>query len=146
MARHAAWIAVNGAEFFVAASAVEARRLKTHRVEIRPGRPDLSRLILDRRDQLCAVVLAAEFLLDPEELDEQNLRPDLTDDAADDLAALFQGNREALVLLLSHPLIVVANEPGEHRFLGRPNAALGGDGWHGSAERHVDRRFRQLRI
>src|SRR5690242_6771055 len=97
MAGDAGGIAVDGAELLVAATAVEARCLETHRVEIGTGRPELPRLVLDRRDQLRAVILAAKFLLDPEELDEQNRGPDLTDDSADDLAALFQGNREALV-------------------------------------------------
>src|SRR5262249_56680277 len=102
MARHALRIALDRAEFLVAAIAVEARRLKAHRIHIRPLRPELPCFILERLDQLRAKVLAAILLLDPEQLDEQHRGPDLANNSADDLAALAQRHREALVFLLPH--------------------------------------------
>src|SRR5438445_7791269 len=103
-------------------------------------------LVLDRRDQLRPETLAALLLVDPEVLDEQNRRPEMPDDAADNLAAVFQRDRDTLELLLPELLVVIGAEPGEHSLLGGPNGALDGDGWHGLAERHVHRRFRQLRV
>ena len=71
MARHAVGITFDRAELFIAAGSVEARRLKTHRIDIRPDRSELPRLVLDRLHQLRAEVLAAIFPLDPEELDRR---------------------------------------------------------------------------
>src|ERR1700751_1365019 len=130
MARHAARIAVNGAELLVAAGAVEARRLKTHGIDIGARRSEPTRLVLDRRDQLGAVVLAAHLLVDPEPLDEQHRGPDLPHDPADDLAAVLQRDRDALQSLRPHVLVVVTGEPGEHSLLGGPNGALDGEGGH----------------
>src|SRR4051812_10226883 len=88
-------------------------------------------LVLDRRDQLGAMSLAALLLIDPEILDEQNRGPEMPDDAADDLAAVFQRDRDAPDLLLAKVLVVIGAEPGEHSLLGRPNGALDGNGGHG---------------
>src|SRR5215475_15145113 len=104
MARHALRIAFNKAVLLVAAIAVEARRLKAHRIHIRPRRSEFPRFVLERLDQRGAKILAAIFLLDPEQLDEQHGGPDLADNAPDDLAALAERHRKALVLLLSHLL------------------------------------------
>src|ERR1700730_12978595 len=95
--------------FPVAAGAIEARRLEAHRVDVGVRRAEAPRLVLDRLDQLRPVVLAAQLLLDPEQLDEQNGGPDLSDDAADDLVSLTQRDGKALVLLLSHLLGVVTD-------------------------------------
>src|SRR5947208_14931989 len=102
MARHAFRVAFDRAEFFVAAIAVEARPLKAHRIHIRPRRSELPRFVLECLDQVRAKILAAIFLLDPEQLDEQYRDPDLADNAAYDLAALAQRHRKALVFLLPH--------------------------------------------
>src|SRR5262249_47845779 len=115
MTRHTLRIASDRTELFVAAIAVEARRLKAHRIHIRPCRPELPCLVLDRLDQSCPVVLAAKFLLDPEQLDEQYRGPDFAYDAADDFAALTQRHGKTLVLLLPHLLVVVTDEAAEHR-------------------------------
>src|SRR5512138_680917 len=142
MARHAVRIAFDGAKLLIAAIAVEARRLKAHRIHIRTRRSEFPRLVLDRLDQSRAEILAAIFLLDPEQLDEQHRGPDLANDPADDLAALAEGDREALVFLLPHLLGVVTDEAAEHRLLGLANGALDGELRHGLAERHVDGGFR----
>src|SRR6185369_9863097 len=146
MARHAAGIALESAEFLVPAGTIEARRLETHRVDMGLDRALPSCLVLDRCDQLRAKPLAALLLVDPEILDEQNRGPEMPDDAADDLAAVLQRDRDALGPLLPELLVIIGTEPGEHSLLGGPNGALDGDGWHGLAKRHVDRRFRQLRV
>src|SRR5882724_8465732 len=99
MARHACGITLDRPEFFVAAIAVEARRLKAHRIHIRTRRSELPRFVLECLDQVRATILAAIFLLDPEQLDEQHRGPDLANDSADDLAALAQRDGKALVLL-----------------------------------------------
>src|SRR5262245_30383917 len=110
MARHALRIAFTKAELLVAAIAVEARRLEAHRIHIRPRRSEFPRFVLERLDQRGAKILAAIFLLDPEQLDEQHGGPDLADNAAYDLAALAQRDGEALVFLLPHLLGVVRSE------------------------------------
>src|SRR5437762_10484668 len=99
MARHAFRVALDRAEFLVAAIAVEARRLKAHRIHIRPRRSELPRFVLKCLDQVGAVVLATKLLLDPEQLNEQHRGPDLADNAAFDLAALAQRDGKALVFL-----------------------------------------------
>src|SRR5438105_3542877 len=139
MARHAAGIALEGAEFLVPLGTIEARRLETHRVDMGLDRALPPCLVLDRRDQLRPQTLAALLLVDPEVLDEQNRGPEMPDDTADDLAAVLQRDRNAPDLLLAKMLVVIGTEPGEHSLLGRPNGALDGDGWHGLAERHVHR-------
>src|ERR1700760_3952911 len=96
--------------FPVAAGAIEARRLETHRVDVGVRRPEAPRLVLDRLDQPRPVVLAPQFLLDPEQLDEQNRCPDFSDDASDGFATLAQGDGKALVLLLAHLLGVVSDQ------------------------------------
>src|SRR5947207_10461912 len=146
MARNAAGIALEGAEFLVPSGTIKTRRLETHRVDMSLDRALPSCLVLDRRDQLGPQTLAALLLVDPEILDEQNRGPDMPDDAADDLAAVLQRDRDALDRLLAEVLVVIGAEPGEHSLLGGPNGALDGDGWHDLAERHVDCRFRQLRV
>src|SRR3954463_5658634 len=81
-------ITLDRTEFVIAAGAVEARRLKTHRIQIGSRGPKLSCLVFNRLDQPRPVVLAAEFLLHPEELDKQHRGPDLADNPANDLVAL----------------------------------------------------------
>src|SRR4051794_30662251 len=130
MARHAAGIALDGAEFLVPAGTIKARRLETHGVDMGLDRALPSCLVLDRSDQPGANTLAALLLIDPEVLDEQNRGPEMPDDAADDLAAVLQRNRDASDLLLPEVLVVIGAESGEHSLLGRPNGALDGDGWH----------------
>src|SRR4051812_12780184 len=127
MARHAARITLDRAVLLITAVAVEARRLKTHGVDIGPRRPELPCLVLDRLDQLRAEVLAAIFLIHPEQLDEQHRGPDFADDPADYLAAFVQRHGKTLVLLLPHLLGVVADEAVEHRLLGLANGALDGN-------------------
>src|ERR1700759_2693606 len=139
-------ITLDRTELLVAAGAVEARRLKAHRVYVGLSRAEAPRLIFDRLDQPRPVVLAPQLLLDPEELDEQHRGPDLSDDAADDLVPLTQGNGEALVLLLPHLLGIVTDQSVEHRLLGLSDGALDGDFRHGLAQRHIDRGFRELCI
>src|SRR3954467_7872769 len=134
MARHAAGIALEGAEFRVPLGTIEARRPETHRVAVGRDRALPSCLVLDRRDQLRTMSLAALLLVDPEILDEQNRGPEMPDDAADDLAAVLQRDRDAFDPLLAKVLVVIGAEPGEHSLLGGPNGALDGDGWHGLAE------------
>src|SRR5579871_4154904 len=92
-------IALDRTELSVAAGAIEARRLEAHRVDVGVRRTEATRLVLDRLDQRRPVVLAAQFPLDPEQLDEQHRGPDFSDDASDDLVSLTQGDGEALVLL-----------------------------------------------
>src|SRR3982751_4312951 len=134
MSRDAAGIAFDRTESLVAAGAVKARRLKTHRVQIGPRGPKLSCLVFNRLDQPRPVVLAAEFLLDPEELDKQHRGPDFADNPADDPVALAQRDCEALVFLLPHLFGVVTDQPAEHRLLGFSNGALDGNFRHGLAE------------
>src|SRR5258708_18337941 len=104
MPRDAFRITVDRTEFLVAAGAIEARRLKTHRVDIGPPGPEPSRFVLNCLDQLRTEVLPAKFLLHPEQLDEQHRGPDLAHNPADDLVAFAQRDGEALVLLLLHLL------------------------------------------
>src|SRR5580700_5601163 len=130
MARHAARITFDRTEFLVTACAVETRRLKTHRVDIGLRGPKTSRLVFNRPYQLCPVVLAAKLLLDPEELDEQHRRPDFADDAADDRTLVAQRDGEAAIFLLPHLFGVIADQPAEHRALGRSNRALDGNRRH----------------
>src|SRR5512134_3271240 len=137
MSRDAAGIAFDRTEFLVTASAVEPRRLKTHRVEIGPRGPKLSCLVFNRPYQFRPVVLPAKLLLHPEQLDEQHRGPDFADNPADDLVALAQRDGEALVLLLPHLFGVVTDQSAEHRLLGFSNGALDGNFRHGLAERHV---------
>src|SRR5258707_15293055 len=139
MARHAFRITFDRTEFLIPASAVETRRLKTHRIEIGPRGPKPLRFVFNRLDQPCPIVLAAKALLHPEQLYEQHRGPDFAYNPADDLVAFAQRDREALVFLLAHLLVVVADKSAEHRLLGLSNGALDGDGRHGLAERHVDR-------
>src|ERR1700759_2912144 len=113
-----AGITLDRTELPVAAGTIKARRLEAHGVHIRMRRPKAPRLALDRLDQLRSVILAAQCLLDPEELDEQNRGPDFSDDAPDDPVSLTQGDGEALVLLLPHLLGVVGDQSVEHRLLG----------------------------
>src|SRR5947209_10918701 len=127
MARDAAGIAVNDAELLVPAGTIKFRRLETHGVHVGSDRPDPPCFVLDRRDQLRPKVLTAIFLLDPEVLNEQNRGPDLADDAADNLAAVLERDRDALQPLRPHMLMVVTAEPDEHGLLGDPNGALDGD-------------------
>src|SRR5690348_3632994 len=110
MARHAAGIALEGAELLVPAGTIEARRLETHRIDMGLDRTQPSCLVLDRRDHLGAVALAALLLVDPEILDKQNRAPELPDDATGDLAAVFQRDRNALDLLLAKFLVVIGAE------------------------------------
>src|SRR5262252_6929806 len=121
MARDAAGITLDRTELSVAAGPIEARRLEAHGVDIGPCRPETPRFVLDRLDQLRTVVPSAQLLLDPEQLDEQDGRPDFPHDAADDLVTPSQGDGEALVLLLPHLLGVVADQPVEHRLLRLPD-------------------------
>src|SRR4051812_975215 len=107
MARHAVRITFHRTEFLVAATTIKARRLEAHRIQIGTRGPETSRFILDRLDQLGAKILAAIFLLDPEELDEQHLGPDFADNPADDLAALAQRDGKTFVFLLPHLFGVV---------------------------------------
>src|SRR3954467_5896760 len=130
MTRHAARITFDRAEFLIAAIAVETRRLKAHRVDIGTCRPELPCFILDRLDQRRPVVLAAIFLIDPEQLDEQYRGPDFADDPPDDLAAFTQRHGKPLVLLLPHLLGVVTDEALEHRLLGLADGTLDGNFRH----------------
>src|SRR5690349_11001630 len=146
MTGDAAGIIPDRTEFLVTASAIEARRLEAHRVDVRPRRSEAPRLVLDRLDQLRPVVLAAQTLLYPEQLYEQNRGPDLSDDAAGNPVPLTQGNSDALVFLLPHLLIVVADQTAEHRLLGLSDGAFDGNRRHRLAQRHVDRGLRELHI
>src|SRR5258708_5760222 len=92
--RHAAGIAVNCTERFIATGAVESWSLNAHGVEIGSHRPKPPRLGLDLFDQCGAVALAAKPLLDPEQLDEQYAHPDLTDNAPDDRFLVTQRDAE----------------------------------------------------
>src|SRR5215218_5669195 len=121
MARYALRITFDRTEFLVAAVAVEARRLKTHRIEIGPGSPKTLRFVLNRLDQLRSVILAAKLLLHPEQLNEQHRGPDFADNPADDPVAVAQRDGEALVFLLAHLLGVVTDQSAEHRLLGLSN-------------------------
>src|SRR4029077_2582893 len=125
-------------EIPVAAGTGKDPRPKNHRVNIGSRGPQTTRLILDCPDQLRSIVLAAQRLLDPEQLDEQHAGPNFPDNPADDLAALAQRNRETLVLLFSHFFVVVTDKPAEHRLLGVSDGALDGNRRHGLAQRDVD--------
>src|SRR5216683_7818476 len=146
MARNAARIAFDRTEFLITGCAVEAGRLKTHRVQIGPRGPKAPGFVFNRLYQLCSVVLATKLLLHPEQLYEQHRGPDLPDNSADDLVAVSQRDGEALVFLLAHLLGVVAEEPAEHRLLGLSDGALDRNGRHRLAQRHVHRALGQLRV
>src|SRR6516225_4841853 len=99
MTRDATGLAVDRAELLISARAIEARRLDAQCIHIRSDGPKAYRFVFNGLDQRLAMTLAAEFLLQPEQLDEQHGGPNFSDDAAYDFIIGKQRDSEALVFL-----------------------------------------------
>ena len=86
MARDVALIAVNGAELLVPAGTIEARRLETHRLEVKHAAAAALRNAVQVAHQPCPDTLAAERRVHPHLLHLAAEPPCAADHAAHDFA------------------------------------------------------------